>query len=80
MEAQVKAQLGENADKKTVKAAVEQQMATENIQGMIGQNTEEQVQVLIEQSLASEEVQQQIAQGVSQYQATKAALKSFLPL
>lgn len=76
VEAQVKDQLGENADKETVKAAVEQQMTTENIQGMIGQNTEEQVQVLIEQNLASEEVQQQIAQGVSQYQATKAALET----
>lgn len=43
---------------------------------MIGQNTEEQVQVLIEQNLASKEVQQQIAQGVSQYQAIKTVLET----
>lgn len=76
VEAQVKAQLGDEADQATISAVVEQQMGEANILEMIEQNTEEQVQVLIEKNLTSDDVQKQIQQSVSQYQATCAALEA----
>lgn len=76
VEAQVKAQLGDEADQATISAVVEQQMGEANILEMIEQNTEEQVQALIEKNLTSDDVQKQIQQSVSQYQATCAALEA----
>lgn len=76
VEAQVKAQLGDETDQATISAVVEQQMGEANILEMIEQNTEEQVQALIEKNLTSDDVQKQIQQSVSQYQATCAALEA----
>jgi putative membrane protein len=59
-----------------IAAAVDQQMASEEIQATIAQTTEAKIQALIEENMQSDEVQAQISAGLEQLSTGEAQLQS----
>lgn len=76
VQAAVDQQMADTAAQAAISANVSARMASDEVQALITDKTEEQIQLLIDENMASDEVQAQITAGLAQAETGAAQLQS----